>query len=71
MPAVSATPSAPRVPDVIVHVDRLEGRRRVTAICEVVPPAMDGGLDPPAVRTLATLGDDGFTQVATLSRGRR
>ena len=57
--------------DVIIHVDRVAGNRRISAICEVVPPTPDRHLDPPAVRTLGALHDDRFTQVAPLVRSRR
>ena len=57
--------------DVIVHVDRVEGRRRVTEICEVVTPPLDGLLAPPTVRTLGELQNDYFVAVAPLTRSRR
>ena len=57
--------------DIIVHVDRVEGRRRVSEVCEVVPPALDGLLAPPAVRTLGALQNDRFVPVAPLTRSRR
>jgi pilus assembly protein CpaF len=57
--------------DVVVHVDRVEGRRRVSEICEVVPPPLDGLLAPPTMRTLGELHDDHFVHIAPLTRGRR
>jgi pilus assembly protein CpaF len=57
--------------DIVVHVDRLEGHRRITAICEVVAPPLDGRLTPPTVRPLGTLQREGFARVASLTRSRR
>ena len=57
--------------DVIIHVDRVEGRRRVSEICEVVPPPLDGLLAPPTVRTLGRLRNDRFVLLAPLTRSRR
>ncbi len=61
--------------DVIVHVARLGGQRRVTSIVEVVDPATAAdGVDherSPIVRPLGSLDDDSFRVVAELTRGRR
>jgi len=70
-PLVAVRQQLARSIDVIVHVDRFAGRRRVSAICEVVPPPLDGALDPPAVRTLGELHDDHFIRLAPVARTRR
>lgn len=70
-PLVAVRQQLARSIDVIVHVDRFAGRRRVSAICEVVPPPLDGALDPPAVRTLGELRHDHFIRVAPVARTRR
>ena len=57
--------------DVIVHVERIAGRRTVSAVSEVVAPTLDGRLVPPAVRTLGRLCEGRFTSVAALERRRR
>ena len=54
--------------DVIVHVERIAGRRRVSSVCEVGLP-VDGGAAE--IRTLGRLEHDRFIEVAPLSRGRR
>jgi pilus assembly protein CpaF len=54
--------------DVIVHVERIAGRRRVSSVCEVGLP-VDGGAAE--IRTLGRLEHDRFIDVAPLSRGRR
>ncbi len=56
--------------DVIVHVGRTGGARRITAIAEVVVPVDDAAR--PALRTLAHLDDAGrFVHVSQLERRRR
>ncbi len=70
-PLVAVRQQLARSIDVVVHVDRVAGRRRVSSICEVVPPSLDGDLDPPAVRTLGELCDDRFVHLAPLTRNRR
>ncbi len=57
--------------DVVVHVDRLDGRRRVSSISEVVRPEPGRQESGPTVRTLGRASGTGFTVVAQLQRGRR
>jgi pilus assembly protein CpaF len=54
--------------DVIVHVERTGGRRRVVSICEVASPDAAG---TPAVHELGMLHNSRFTQSAPLQRTRR
>ena len=71
-PLVAVRQQLARSIDAIVHVERIAGRRRVTAICEVVPPPLDGSITSPAVRRLAAIDADGrFRRIATLERARR
>ena len=70
-PLVAVRQQLARSIDVIVHVDRLAGQRRVSSICEVVPPSLDGHLDPPGVRTLGELHDGRFVAAGSLTRSRR
>ncbi|MGA9278064.1 CpaF family protein [Ilumatobacter sp.] len=57
--------------DVIVHVGRHGGRRRILEVCEVVPPNVDGSLAAPGVRTLGRLRDDDIAGCTSLGRSRR
>ena len=57
--------------DVIVHVDRADGRRRVSSISEVVPPDLERTGSPPQTRLLGLVGEAGFTVREQLGRGRR
>lgn len=57
--------------DVIVHVERRHGTRRITSVCEVSPPPSDGTPTAPAVRPVGQLGEHGFTLSAPLRRARR
>lgn len=55
--------------DVVVHVDRIDGHRRISSVSEVVrPDRHDTG---PAVRTLGHASDAGFVVSAQLERARR
>ena len=57
--------------DVIVHVDRVDGRRRISSISEVVPPDPHGAGSSPQTRTLGEVAESGFVSRAPLERGRR
>ena len=58
--------------DVIVHVTRTAGRRRIVEMAEVVAPDVDGRLLAPGIRTIASLDPSGHLQrVAELERTRR
>jgi len=57
--------------DVIIHVDRVDGQRRISSISEVVPPQLDSIGASPQTRTLASLDGSDFTSRAPLERGRR
>ena len=57
--------------DVIIHVDRIDGKRRISSISEVVPPDLDNVGSSPQTRTLGDAGGSGFTCRARLERGRR
>lgn len=57
--------------DVIIHVDRTDGKRRISSISEVVPPDLDNVGSSPQTRTLGDGGASGFTSRAPLERGRR
>jgi len=70
-PLVAVRQQLARSIDVVVHVDRVAGHRRVSSICEVQPPSLDGELTPPAVRTLGALRDGSFVELASLTRSRR
>ena len=70
-PLVAVRQQLARSIDVIVQVDRVSGRRRVSSICEVMQPSLDGDLAAPAVRTLGELCDGSFVDVASLTRSRR
>ena len=69
-PLVAVRQQLARSIDVVVHVDRVAGRRRVSSICEVVPPSLDGELAPPAVRTLGELRDGSLRRARIHSPGR-
>ena len=70
-PLVAVRQQLARSIDVIVHVDRVAGQRRVSSICEVVPPSLDGELAPPAVRTLGELRDGSLRRTSHRSPGHR
>ncbi len=57
--------------DVIIHVDRVDGRRRISSMSEVVPPDPHGGGATPQTRLLGELTDGCFVERAPLIRGRR
>jgi len=54
--------------DVVVQVGRVDGRRRIVSICEVVIPETSG---EPGIRELGALDDDRFVRSAPLARSRR
>jgi pilus assembly protein CpaF len=70
-PLIAVRQQLARSIDVIVFVDRTDGLRRVSAICEVVTPALDGHLDAPAVRPLGEIRNGRFVSIAPLERSRR
>ncbi len=57
--------------DVIIHVDRIDGRRRISSICEVVPPDVHAIRSSPRTRTLGEADTSRFVVRAPLERGRR
>lgn len=57
--------------DVVVHVDRRDGVRRVTSVCEVTMPTLDGTNTTPSMRPLGRLDDHDFVIDAALERTRR
>ena len=57
--------------DVVVHVDRVDGMRRISSISEVVAPEADATGTAPRVRTLGSVDGSGFVVRAPLGRGRR
>ncbi len=57
--------------DVIIHVDRVDGCRRVSTISEVVAPPPGSVDSTPQTRTLGELRDDHFVTCSALERGRR
>ena len=69
-PLVAVRHQLARSIDVVVHVARVGGRRRVVEVAEVVEPAIDGPATP-STRTLAALDDGRLRAVAELRRWRR
>ena len=57
--------------DVVVHVDRIDGQRRISSISEVVPPDLGSSESAPRTRTLGHATDAGFVISASLERARR
>lgn len=57
--------------DVVVHVERRNGERRVSSICEVTLPTLDGTPVKPSMRPLGRLDDGAFVIDGTLERTRR
>jgi len=57
--------------DVVVHVDRVDGRRRIASISEVVAPDPDHHGTTPRTRTLGAATDAGFVVHGSLGRRRR
>ncbi len=57
--------------DVIIHVDRIDGQRRISTISEVVAPSAHHADISPQTRTLGELRGAHFTSCAPLERGRR
>ncbi len=57
--------------DVIIHVGRRGGHRRILDIGEVVPPALGDSLPAPDVRRLAALEGDSLVVSGSLERSRR
>ena len=57
--------------DVVVHVDRVDGRRRVSSISEVVRPDPRTADQGPDTRLLGQAASSGFVVTGRLERGRR
>lgn len=57
--------------DVVIHVDRVDGARRISSIGEVVSPALDQVGQPPRIRTLGAVVDGNFARSGELERARR
>ncbi|MEP1123327.1 MAG: ATPase, T2SS/T4P/T4SS family [Ilumatobacter sp.] len=57
--------------DVVVHVDRVDGRRRISSISEVVPPDPHASSTVPRMRTLGESEPNGFVVHSSLRRTRR
>ncbi len=57
--------------DVIVHVDRIDGQRRISSISEVVPPDPHATTFVPQTRELGRATSSGFVVCESLLRGRR
>ncbi len=57
--------------DVVVHVDRVDGRRRISSISEVVPPDPHAASTVPQMRTLGESEPIGFVVHSSLRRTRR
>ena len=69
-PLVAVRHQLARSIDVVVHVARVGGRRRVVEVAEVVEPTNDGPATP-STRPLAALDDGRLRAVAELRRWRR
>jgi pilus assembly protein CpaF len=57
--------------DVIIHVDRVDGRRRISSISEVVRPDLASIGSSPQTRTLGEISGPRFVCHTPLERGRR
>ena len=68
-PLIAVRRQLARSIDVVVHVSRRGARRLIESISEVVEPTAD---EPPGLRPLASIGDDGrLVRTAALERRRR